>query len=311
MSEGRLGWLGRLRQGLTRSSNQLTTNISAALTRKKLDDETLEELEEALIMADLGVETAALLTQRLARDRFGKNVTDEEVRTALAEHIAEFLEPVAVPMEHRPDCRPRVTLVAGVNGVGKTTTIGKLAANFIALDQKVMLAACDTFRAAAVEQLSIWGQRNNCPVVTGAEGADAAGLAYTALERASREGYDELMIDTAGRLQNKAGLMAELAKIIRVIRKLDPTAPQDVLLVLDATTGQNAYSQVDVFKEMIDVTGLVVTKLDGTAKGGVIVGLARKYGLPVHAIGVGESIDDLRGFEPLAFARVLMGLDTV
>ena len=311
MTSEKAGWFGRIKQGLSRSSMQLTSNIGSIFTKQKLDDATLEELEEALIMADLGVDTAAVLTQRLAEDRFGKSVTDEEVRSALAEHVAEILTPVAEPMAYRPECRPRVTLVAGVNGVGKTTTIGKLAKNFLDLDQRVMLAACDTFRAAAVEQLQIWGERNNCPVVTGNAGTDAAGLAFTALERAKREDYDELMIDTAGRLQNKEGLMDELRKIVRVLRKIDPEAPHDILLVLDATTGQNAFSQVDAFSDMVNLSGLIVTKLDGSAKGGVVVGLARRYGYPVHAIGVGEGIDDLRAFDPNIFARALLGLENV
>jgi fused signal recognition particle receptor len=306
----RTGWLARLRQGLSRSSGALTGNIAGIFTRKKLDDETLEELEEALIMADLGVETSTRMVQRIRDERFGKEVTETEIREALAKQIAEVLEEVAEPLPVRDDARPQVVLVAGVNGVGKTTTIGKLAKQQMLMGRKVMMAACDTFRAAAVEQLEIWGNRNGCPVMKAKTGADAAGLAYDALARARREGYDLLLIDTAGRLQNKAELMEELAKIVRVIQKLEPEAPHDVLLVLDATTGQNVFNQVDLFNHMVELTGFIVTKLDGSAKGGVVVALAERFGLPVHAVGVGEAIDDLRAFEPDAFARGLLGLDT-
>jgi len=305
----RTGWLARLRQGLSRSSNALTGNIAGIFTKKKLDDETLEELEEALIMADLGVETSTRMVQRIRDERFGKEVTETEIREALARQIAEVLEEVAEPLPIRDDARPQVVLVAGVNGVGKTTTIGKLAKQQMLQGRKVMMAACDTFRAAAVEQLEIWGNRNGCPVMKAKTGADAAGLAYDALAHAKREGYDLLLIDTAGRLQNKTELMEELAKIVRVIQKLEPDAPHDVLLVLDATTGQNVFNQVDLFNHMVELTGFIVTKLDGSAKGGVVVALAERFGLPVHAVGVGEAIDDLRPFEPDAFARGLLGLD--
>ena len=311
MSEsGPRGWLARLKAGLTRSSNDLKERITAVVAKRRLDDETLEELEEALIAADLGVETAATLTKELARDRYGKEVTDTEVREALAGLVAKELEPYAKPMPHRAWARPQVVLVCGVNGTGKTTTIGKLAHEARLGGLKVVLAACDTFRAAAVEQLQIWGQRNGVPVVRGKEGQDPAGLAFDALKQAKEAGADLLMIDTAGRLQNKQALMDELAKIVRVIRKVDPLTPHDVVLVLDATTGQNAHSQVDVFKQLVDLTGLIVTKLDGTAKGGVVVALARRFRLPIHAIGVGEGIDDLRPFEAQAFARALLGLET-
>jgi fused signal recognition particle receptor len=303
------GWLARLRQGLSRSSGALTGNIAGIFTKKKLDDETLEELEEALIMADLGVETSTRMVQRIRDERFGKEVTETEIREALAQQIAEVLEEVAEPLPVRDEARPQVVLIAGVNGVGKTTTIGKIAKQQMLMGRRVMMAACDTFRAAAVEQLEIWGNRNGCPVMKAKTGADAAGLAYDALARARREGYDLLLIDTAGRLQNKAELMEELAKIVRVIQKLEPAAPHDVLLVLDATTGQNVFNQVDLFNAMVELTGFVVTKLDGSAKGGVVVALAERFGLPVHAVGVGEGIDDLRPFEPEAFARGLLGLD--
>jgi fused signal recognition particle receptor len=312
MSDGRkTGWFSRLKAGLSRSSNNLTEQISSVVTKRRLDAETLVELEEALIMADLGVDTAAVLVKAVAKDRFGKEVTDVEVREALAAAVAKELEPVADPLPHRARFRPQVVLVCGVNGTGKTTTIGKLANQAVNAGLKVVLAACDTFRAAAVEQLQVWGQRNGVPVIRGKEGADPAGLAYDALEQARAQGADLLMIDTAGRLQNKQALMDELRKIIRVLKKLDPEAPHDIVLVLDATTGQNAHSQVEIFKSMVDISGLVVTKLDGTAKGGVVVALARRFGLPIHAIGVGETIEDLRSFEAPAFARALLGLDSL
>ena len=305
------GWISRLKAGLSRSSGDLTQKIASVVTRRRLDQETLDELEEALITADLGVETSAVLVQAVAKDRFGKEVTDTEIREALAAAVARELEPVAEPLPHRARFRPQVVLVCGVNGTGKTTTIGKLANQAVAAGLKVVLAACDTFRAAAVEQLEVWGRRNGVPVIRGKEGADPAGLAFDALERARAEGADLLMIDTAGRLQNKQGLMDELRKIVRVLKKVDPDAPHDVVLVLDATTGQNAHNQVEVFKAMVDLTGLIVTKLDGTAKGGVVVALARRFGLPIHAIGVGETIEDLRSFEATAFARALLGLESV
>ncbi|MCS6876861.1 MAG: signal recognition particle-docking protein FtsY [Geminicoccaceae bacterium] len=309
MSEARTGWLGRLRAGLKRSSTALRERLSAIVRRRRLDRETLEELEETLIMADLGVETARELVAGLAKERFGKEVSEEEVRAFLAERIAAILEPHARPVPHRVGCRPQVVLVCGVNGTGKTTTIGKLAKQARDAGLSVVLAACDTFRAAAVEQLAIWGERVGVPVVRGREGADPAGLAYGALEKARAEGADLLLIDTAGRLHNKQALMDELRKIVRVLKKLDPDAPHDTILVLDATTGQNAHNQVEVFKSMVDVSGLIVTKLDGTAKGGVVVALAKRFGLPVHAIGVGEGVDDLRPFEARAFARALLGLE--
>jgi fused signal recognition particle receptor len=304
------GWFSRLRAGLARSSSSLTERIASVVTRRRLDDDTLEELEEALIAADLGVETAAVLVKAVAKDRFGKEVSDIEVREALAAAIAKELAPVAEPLPHRARFRPQVVLVCGVNGTGKTTTIGKLANQAVGAGLKVVLAACDTFRAAAVEQLEVWGRRNGVPVIRGKEGADPAGLAFDALERARAEGADLLMIDTAGRLQNKQAQMDELRKIVRVLKKLDPEAPHDVVLVLDATTGQNAHNQVEVFKNMVDLTGLIVTKLDGTAKGGVVVALARRFGLPIHAIGVGETLEDLRSFEAAAFARALLGLES-
>jgi fused signal recognition particle receptor len=308
---GKIGWLGRLKHGLSRSSTRLTEGIRAILVKRRLDDRALEALEELLISADIGVATAARLTADLARDKFDKEVTDEEVRGALADDIAGILAPVARPLEPDPAHRPHVVLVLGVNGSGKTTTIGKLAKLHRDAGRSVVLAAGDTFRAAAVEQLRIWGERTGCPVVARDTGADAAGLAFEALEKAKKDGADLLFIDTAGRLQNRADLMAEVAKIVRVLRKLDASAPHSVVLVLDATVGQNAHSQVETFKAMCDVTGLVVTKLDGTAKGGVLVALAQSFGLPVYAIGVGEGADDLRPFDATAFARNLMGVDAL
>ncbi|MEI6558470.1 MAG: signal recognition particle-docking protein FtsY [Rhodospirillaceae bacterium] len=303
------GWLSRLRQGLAKSSSKLTDGIGGIFTKRKLDQATLEELEDLLIGADLGPATAARLTQELARNRFGKEITGDEVRKILAADIAALLAPVARPLVPDPTLRPHVVLVVGVNGTGKTTTIGKLAREWRDEGRSVMMAAGDTFRAAAVSQLKIWGERTGCPVVARETGADAAGLAFEALERARREGTELLLIDTAGRLQNKTDLMAELQKVVRVLRKLDATAPHSVLLTLDATTGQNAHAQVEVFQDMVGVTGLILTKLDGSARGGVLVALAQKFGLPVHAIGVGEGVGDLRPFEPAAFARSLMGLE--
>jgi fused signal recognition particle receptor len=302
------GWLARLRDGLSRSSTKLTTGIVGIFAKRKLDDAALQELEELLIAGDLGPATAARLTAGLAKTRFDQEVTPEEVRTALAEEIAAILAPVARPLALDPARKPHVILVVGVNGTGKTTTIGKLAQRFREDGRRVMLAAGDTFRAAAIEQLTIWGERTGATVVARKTGADAAGLAYDALAKAQAEGMDVLMVDTAGRLHNKADLMAGLQKIIRVLRKLDPDSPHSVLLVLDATTGQNAHQQVDIFRQMTEVTGLVVTKLDGTARGGVVVALAERFKLPVHAIGVGEGADDLKPFEAESFARSLMGL---
>jgi fused signal recognition particle receptor len=303
------GWFSRLRAGLSRSSSQLKDNISAILTKRRLDAEALEELEEALITADLGVDAAAELVGELGRTRFGKDVTDEEVRGALARSVAAILEPVARPLQLDPAHQPHVILVCGVNGTGKTTTIGKLAHQFREGGEKVVLAAGDTFRAAAIDQLEIWGERAGCPVIKRRPGADASGLAFDALKQAQTEGADVLLIDTAGRLHNKAALMDELAKVVRVLKKLDPAAPHDVLLVLDATTGQNARIQVETFSTMVPITGLVVTKLDGTARGGVVVALAKQFGIPVVALGIGEGLDALRPFHSRAFAEALLGLE--
>ncbi len=303
-SSEKRGWFQRLKDGLSRSSTKLSDSLTGIFTKRKLDRAMLEELEEALIAADLGPATAGKLTIALAQDRFDKEVTSEEVRELFADEIAKLLAPVAKPLalSHKP----HVVLMVGVNGSGKTTTIGKLARLYQGQGKKVMLAAGDTFRAAAVEQLKVWGERANVPVIARDEGADPAGLAFDALTEAKAKDIDLLLIDTAGRLQNKAGLMEELAKIVRVIKKVDATAPHDCLLVLDATVGQNAHSQVDIFKQICQVTGLVVTKLDGSAKGGVLVALAERFGLPVVAIGIGEGQDDLKPFEAQEFARSLM-----
>jgi fused signal recognition particle receptor len=303
------GWFSRLKAGLSRSSSKLGEGIGGIFTKKKLDDESIEELEELLITSDLGVATATKLTANLAKTRFNKDVEPQEVSEALAADIATILEPVALPLDVDRSKSPHIILTVGVNGSGKTTTIGKLATQYKAQGLNVMLAAGDTFRAAAIEQLQIWGERTGCSVVAKETGADAAGLAYEAIERARSENADVLLIDTAGRLHNKSDLMSELQKVIRVIKKLDENAPHDVVLVLDATTGQNAVSQVGTFKELVDVTGLVVTKLDGSARGGILVALAEKFGLPVHAIGVGETADDLRPFTAKDFSRSLMGLE--
>ncbi len=302
-------WFGRLKAGLTRSSAKLGEGIAGIFTKRKLDEGALEELEELLISADLGVATAAKLTAHLAETRFDREVAPEEVRRALAEDIARILEPVAAPLVVEAARKPHVVLVVGVNGSGKTTTIAKLASLYKAQGLKVLLAAGDTFRAAAIDQLKVWGERSGCAVVARAPGADAAGLAYEALETARREDCDLLLIDTAGRLHNKADLMAELQKIVRVLKKLDGSAPHDTLLVLDATIGQNAHAQVETFKELVQVSGLALTKLDGSARGGVLVALAERFALPVHAVGVGEGLDDLRPFAARDFANSLLGIE--
>ncbi len=302
-----LGFFSRLKEGLSRSTQKLTESIGAALTKRTLDEAALSELEDALVAADLGTDVATRIIEKFRSTRFGTEVTDAEIRTALAEEIAAILAPVAVPLEIDRRLKPHVILMVGVNGTGKTTTIGKLAQSYADQGLRAVLVAGDTFRAAAVEQLQVWGQRTGAPVVSGAPGADAAGLAFEALTRARAEAADVLLVDTAGRLHNKSVLMEELRKIIRVMRKQDPTVPHSVLLVLDATTGQNALQQVNVFKEMVDVTGLVVTKLDGSARGGIVVALAQEFGLPVHAVGVGEKASDLRAFDPMDYARGLVG----
>ena len=307
--EPRRGWLGRLRAGLSRSSSRLAQGIAGIVAKRRLDDGTLAALEELLVASDLGPATAAKLTARLGTARVAGEVSEEAVRKTLAAEIAAILAPVARPLAVDPARKPFVILVVGVNGTGKTTTIGKLARQFKAEDRTVMLCAGDTFRAAAIAQLKIWGERVGVPVIAREQGGDAAGLAYDALQAAREAKTDVLIIDTAGRLHNRADLMAELQKIRRVLAKLDATAPHATILVLDATTGQNAHAQVEIFRDMVEVTGIVLTKLDGTARGGVLVALAERFGLPVHAIGVGEGVDDLRPFAARDFARALLGLE--
>lgn len=303
--EEKTGLLNRLRKRLSRSADSISSGIANILTKRKLDEAALAELEDLLIQADIGVETATSLCEALARTRFGKEVDADEIRNALADEIERVLKPVQAPFMTHSDTKPHVVLIVGVNGTGKTTTIGKLTAQLRTQGKTVMLAAGDTFRAAAIEQLRIWGERADAKVIATREGGDAASLAYDALEQAKSAGTDVLLIDSAGRLHNKAHLMDELRKIIRVLRKLDESAPHQVLLVLDATTGQNAINQVDAFRKVADVTGLIMTKLDGTAKGGILVALAARFGLPIHAIGVGEGIDDLQHFDAHNFAHAL------
>lgn len=311
MTEGegkKPGFFARLKAGLTRTSTSLTQGITRVFTRKRLDQAALDDLEELLIGADMGAKVAADVVAEIKRTRFNADVTEDEVRGVLAEEVAKILRRVSKPLLIRPELKPHVVLVAGVNGSGKTTTIGKLAQKYRGQGLKVMLAAGDTFRAAAVEQLKVWGERTGAPVVAKEIGADAAGLAFEAFELARAEGVDVLMIDTAGRLQNKAGLMAELEKMVRVLKKLDPNAPHSAILVLDATTGQNAVAQAEVFRDTAHITGVVMTKLDGTARGGILVSIAEKFDLPVHYVGVGETADDLQPFDAEAFAKALVGV---
>jgi fused signal recognition particle receptor len=305
----RPGWLARLRDGLSKSSRSLSTGITDIFTKRKLDDATLEELEDVLIGADLGVDMADRVCKAVAQGRYDREIDPREVRRILAREIAQVLEPVEVPFRFDQTRKPFVILVVGVNGSGKTTTIGKLGAIAEREGFSVMLAACDTFRAAAIEQLQVWGQRIGARTISRPTGSDASGLAYDAFREARESGSDILIVDTAGRLQNKATLMAELEKIVRVLKKQDETAPHAVLLVLDATTGQNAVNQTEVFQRIAGVTGLVMTKLDGTARGGILVAIADRFKLPVHAIGVGEGIDDLQPFDAQAFARAIAGIE--
>lgn len=302
------GWLARLRQGLARSSSRLATGIATLFSRRVLDEAALEDLEDLLITADIGVSTSARLVAALRKRDLGRDVSADDIRTALAEEIEAILEPVAKPLAFDPSKKPHVVLVVGVNGAGKTTTIGKIAKTLKDQGLGVVMAAGDTFRAAAVEQLQVWGKRTGCPVMARETGADAAGVAFDALKLATARKDDVLLIDTAGRLHNRKELMQELEKISRVLKKLVPDAPHTTLLVLDATTGQNAHQQVDIFKEMVKVDGLAMTKLDGTAKGGVVVSIAEKHGIPVHYAGVGEAAEDLRPFSARDYARGLMGL---
>ena len=309
VQEPKRSWWRRLTEGLSRTSSALTTGITDLFTKRKLDATTLEDLEDILIQADLGLATSARIAKAVGEGRYDKQIAPEEVRSILAREVEQILTPVARPLAIDTAKKPFVVLMVGVNGSGKTTTIGKLAAKFRAEGKSVMLAAGDTFRAAAIEQLKVWGERTGAEVVFGQQGADAAGLAFEALQKARANGTDILLVDTAGRLQNKQGLMDELAKVVRVIRKLDGQAPHAALLVLDATVGQNAVSQVEVFRNTAGVTGLVMTKLDGTARGGILVALAAQFGLPVHFIGVGESVEDLEPFSARDFARAVAGMD--
>lgn len=307
--EKKPGFFSRLVSGLSKSSSKLGESVTAIFTKRKLDREALDELEDLLIASDLGTAAALRVTDRLARDRFDKEVTDEEVRETLAEVIRETLQPLEKPLQLTGTDGPHVILFVGVNGSGKTTTLGKIAVKLKREGRDPILVACDTFRAAAIEQVSIWGERAKSPVIKRAIGADAAGLAFDALEQAEREGRDTVLIDTAGRLQNKAELMDELRKIVRVIRKKNPAAPHEVVLVLDGTVGSNAVSQAQAFLDAAQITGLVMTKLDGTAKGGALVQVAEKFQLPIHYIGIGEGEDDLQPFNARAFSRALAGLE--
>ncbi|GLK68900.1 signal recognition particle-docking protein FtsY [Hansschlegelia plantiphila] len=302
------GWFSRLKRGLSKTSSSLTRGIAELFTKEKFDAATLDELEDLLIQADLGIATAERIAQAVGRARHAKALDGESVRMIVAQEVARVLAPVAKPLDPPESARPAVVLVVGVNGSGKTTTIGKIAESYRTAGLKIVIAAGDTFRAAAVEQLAVWARRAEAIFVSKEQGADAASLVYEAWRRAKDEDADLLIIDTAGRLQNKAGLMAELEKIVRVLKKLDPEAPHDCILVLDATTGQNAVSQVEAFGKVAGVTGLVMTKLDGTARGGILVAVAERYGLPVHFIGVGEGVDDLEPFDPSDFSRALVGL---
>lgn len=300
-------WRDRLLGGLKKTSSKLSDNLTGLISKGKLDAEMLDEIEEALIVSDLGPATAAQIRDKLASTRFDKGVDIADIREVVEEELTQILTPVAKPLEVEAFPRPQVILVIGVNGSGKTTTIAKLAHLFLEQDYGVLLAAGDTFRAAAIGQLKLWAERVGVPIVTGPEGGDSASIVFDAVKKATAEGIDVLIVDTAGRLQNKSELMDELAKIRRVLGRLNPAAPHDVVLVLDATTGQNALNQIEIFKEVAGVTGLVMTKLDGSARGGVLVAAAKQFGLPIHAIGVGESMEDLRPFEPRDLAVAIAG----
>ena len=303
--QARSSWIQKLKGGLSKTSSRISDGITGLFTKQKLDAATLDELEDVLIQADLGLETVTKIIDGLSAKRVEKGLTAEEVREVLANEIQNVLEPVATPLVIGPDLKPHVMLVVGVNGSGKTTTIGKLAAQLRANGKKVMIAAGDTFRAAAIDQLKVWGERTGTKVMAREPGSDASGLAFDAYKSAQEEGYDVLLIDTAGRLQNKQALMGELEKIVRVLGKIEEAAPHDVVLVLDATTGQNAMQQVEVFRDSVGVTGLVMTKLDGTARGGILVAISAKHKLPVYAIGVGEGVDDLQPFDAGDFAQAI------
>ena len=302
------GWFQRLKSGLGKTSSKLSSGITDLISKRKLDAATLDDLEDLLIQSDLGIATTGRITDAIAKGRFEKGISAGDVRAVLATEVERVLAPVARPLVIDPQKKPHVIMMVGVNGTGKTTTIGKLAAKFKAEGKSVVLAAGDTFRAAAIDQLKVWGERTGCPVVARNVGEDASGLAYDALKQAQVTGADVLLLDTAGRLQNKQVLMEELEKVIRVLKKLDPSSPHDVILVLDATTGQNALQQVEVFRERAGVTGLVMTKLDGTARGGILVAIAEKFDLPIHAVGVGEGADDLQSFAASDFAHAIAGV---
>ena len=304
--EAKQSWFQRLKSGLAKTSSRIGEGLANVLQRRRLDDDALQDIEDLLLQADLGVDTTMRIVDAISDGRYDKEISGDEVRAIVAREVADVIRPVAKPLTIAAAHKPHVVLMVGVNGTGKTTTIGKLAHQFTQQGKSVVLAAGDTFRAAAIEQLTVWGERIGVPVVAAAVGADAAGLAYDAVQQAQAQRADVVMIDTAGRLQNKQGLMDELEKVIRVIKKLDPDAPHDVLLVLDATTGQNALNQVDVFKQKTNVTGLIMTKLDGTARGGILVAIAAAHQLPVHAIGIGEGIDDLQPFDAEEFAQALV-----
>lgn len=301
-------WSDRLFGGFRKTSEKLTENLAGIVSKTRLDEAQLDEIEDALILSDLGPRAAARIRERLAGERFERGADETAIKQAVADEIAAILRPVAKPIDIVAFPRPQVILVIGVNGSGKTTTIAKLAHLFQELDYAVMLAAGDTFRAAAIGQLGVWAERLGVPIVKGPEGGDPSAVVFDAVKEATAKGIDALIVDTAGRLQNKRELMDELAKIRRVLGRLNPEAPHDVVLVLDATNGQNALQQIEVFKEVANVTGLIMTKLDGTARGGVLVAAAEQYGLPIHAIGVGEKIDDLRPFDPDLVARVIAGI---
>lgn len=302
------GWSARVFGGFRKTSERLSSNLNGVVGTAKLDDATLDDVEDALIISDLGPSAAARIRASLAEKRFGRDITERELKEAVAEEIAEILRPVAKPLDVTAFPRPQVILVIGVNGSGKTTTIAKLAHWFQEDDYAVMLAAGDTFRAAAIGQLQTWADRIDVPLIRGPEGGDPASIVFDAVKSATDRGTDALIVDTAGRLQNKRELMDELSKIRRVLGRINPEAPHDVVLVLDATNGQNALQQIETFRDVAGVTGLVMTKLDGTARGGVLVAAAQQYGLPIHAIGVGEQIDDLRPFDPDLVARVIAGV---
>ena len=306
--EEKAGFFGKVKKGLSKSSNKLGEGLKDVFVRQKLDDEALEELEDILIMSDMGIEASAEICGRIAKDKLDKQITDQEVKEILASYCQEVLEPLAKPLTVNQAHKPHIILACGVNGTGKTTTLGKLAHQYKQQGHKVMLAACDTFRAAAVDQLDVWAKRADVPVITGAHEADPASVAHQAIEQAIQQQTDVLLIDTAGRLQNKHNLMEQLAKIVRVIQKQIPDAPHDTIIVLDATTGQNATQQVQTFNQMVNLTGIILTKLDGTAKGGILVSLAKSFALPIHAIGVGESIDDLQSFDAKNVAQSMVGI---